>query len=164
MIICSNCQHEEISGAIFCSECGMQLVSESMTTQTIDRSKATADFPAPPQPVEMSGAAAWASLYLIESGHILPLMERTEFTLGRVSDGQPIMPDIDLSPYQAYESGVSRLHAVIRLTNGRIVYMDLGSSNGSYLNGARMTPNLEEPLKHGDTVSLGKLKIQIICT
>ena len=50
----------------------------------------------------------------MDSGKILPLASRNEFTLGRLSEGQPIMPDIDLTPYQAYASGVSRLHAVVK--------------------------------------------------
>ena len=40
--------------------------------------------------------------------------------------------------------------------------MDLGSSNGTYLNGRRLNPHVEEPLKHGDIVAVGKLKIQIL--
>ncbi len=62
----------------------------------------------------------------------------------------------------AFEHGVSRLHAVIRLVNGEASLMDLGSSNGTYLNGVRLIPNTESPIRHGDLVALGKLKIQII--
>jgi hypothetical protein len=104
----------------------------------------------------------WASLHLLDSGQILPLGDRTEFTLGRVSEAQPIMPDIDLTPYQAYASGVSRLHAVLKREGKRVFVMDLGSSNGSYLNGKRLKPNTEENVKHGDLLALGKLKIQIL--
>jgi pSer/pThr/pTyr-binding forkhead associated (FHA) protein len=83
--------------------------------------------------------------------------------LGRLSEGQPIMPDIDLTPYQAYASGVSRLHAVVkRDANNRALVMDLGSSNGTYVNGRRINPHVEEPLNHGDIVALGKLKIQVL--
>jgi pSer/pThr/pTyr-binding forkhead associated (FHA) protein len=40
--------------------------------------------------------------------------------------------------------------------------MDLGSSNGTYLNGRRINPHVEESLSHGDIVALGKLKIQVL--
>ena len=93
---------------------------------------------------------------------MLPLSDRNEFTLGRISEGQPIMPDIDLSPYYAYANGVSRLHAVIKRVDEQVILMDLGSSNGTYLNGKRMTPNVEQGLNHGDVVMFGKLKIQIL--
>ena len=104
----------------------------------------------------------WISLHLLESGQILPFSEQTEFTLGRLSDNQPIEPDVDLSIYKAFDNGVSRLHAVIRHNIGDAVLLDLGSSNGSYINGIRIMPNIEHPLHHGDIVALGKLKIQVI--
>ena len=72
------------------------------------------------------------------------------------------MPDIDLTPYQAYASGVSRLHAVLKREGKRVFVMDLGSSNGSYLNGKRLKPNTEQTVEHGDLLALGKLKIQIL--
>jgi pSer/pThr/pTyr-binding forkhead associated (FHA) protein len=72
------------------------------------------------------------------------------------------MPDIDLSPYQAYASGVSRLHAVVKRDGPRVILMDLGSANGTYINGKRLTTNVEQVLNHGDIVALGKLKIQVL--
>jgi predicted component of type VI protein secretion system len=104
----------------------------------------------------------WASLHLLDSGQILPLGDRMEFTLGRVSDAQPIMPDIDLTPYQAYASGVSRLHAVLKREGKRVFVMDLGSSNGTYLNGVRLKPTVDQTINHGDMLALGKLKIQVL--
>jgi pSer/pThr/pTyr-binding forkhead associated (FHA) protein len=105
---------------------------------------------------------AWGSLHLLDTGQVLPLTGRNEFTLGRISEGQPIMPDIDLSPYQAYASGVSRLHAVVKRDGPRVILMDLGSANGTYINGKRLTTNVEQTLNHGDIVALGKLKIQVL--
>lgn len=163
MIICSNCQHENVSGAVFCAECGAQLEGvETITTHSITDEEIAKELsgkrPEPPP----SPLTSWISLHLMDSGKILPLASRNEFTLGRLSEGQPIMPDIDLTPYQAYASGVSRLHAVIKRDGGRVFIMDLGSSNGTYLNGRRINPHVEEDLKHGDVVALGQLKIQIL--
>jgi pSer/pThr/pTyr-binding forkhead associated (FHA) protein len=114
----------------------------------------------PPPPVVM--VKNWVTLHLMDTGQVLPLAERNEFTIGRISEGQPIMPDIDLSPYQAYASGVSRLHAVIKREASHIFLMDLDSANGTYVNGKRLNPNVEHTLKNGDVVALGKLKIQIL--
>jgi len=72
------------------------------------------------------------------------------------------MPDIDLTPYQAYENGVSRLHAVLKKNDNRVIIMDLGSSNGTYVNGVRLKPENEYPLSHGNIIALGKLKIQFL--
>ena len=164
MIICPNCQHKEMSGAIYCSKCGAQLVDAAFITHKIH----TAEAPQEPErtaekvivpPVPLQSRI---SLHLVESGQILPLADRLEFTLGRVAEGQPIVPDVDLSSFDAYSNGVSRLHAAIKLINNRVVIVDLGSSNGTYLNGTRLSPYLETAVVRGDIIHLGKLKIQIL--
>lgn len=168
MIICPNCQHQEISGALFCSECGAQLVfSEPISTQNIQREDATEMFStsqalpvqAPPPPISSD---AVISLHLVDSGKILPLAGRVEFSLGRITQGQPILPDIDLTPYDAYPQGVSRLHAALKIVNQRMVIVDLGSSNGTRVNGQKIVPNIDYPLNHGDIIALGRLKIQLL--
>jgi len=165
MIICSNCQHENLSGTVYCVECGAQLDGiQTLTTEAITDEQISEELrrKAPRPEVDSVPANSWLSLHLMDSGKILPLASRNEFTLGRLSEGQPIMPDIDLTPYQAYASGVSRLHAVVKRDGSQVMVMDLGSSNGTYLNGRRLTPHMEEALNHGDIVALGKLKLQIL--
>lgn len=162
MIICSNCKHANMTGTMFCVECGAQLIGrDTLVTQSIGVEK-----PAKPGMGEIAeaveGEDAWANLHLLDTGQVLPLASRNEFTMGRISEGQPIMPDIDLSPYQAYAAGVSRLHAVIKRFGLEVIFMDLGSANGSFLNSNRLTPNTENTLKHGDVISLGKLRIQVL--
>jgi len=150
---------------MFCAECGAQLDGiETLTTQAITNDQIASELnKKAPRPDPLSTPTnSWISLHLMDSGKILPLASRNEFTLGRLSEGQPIMPDIDLTPYQAYASGVSRLHAVVKRDAERVLVMDLGSSNGTYLNGRRLNPHMEESLNHGDIVALGKLKIQIL--
>ena len=164
MIECPNCKHKNLDGTVFCAECGMQVSGvHSVVTQNIT----TNSLPVTSVDQKKTAAYAksldtWASLHLVDSGQILPLGDRTEFTLGRVSEAQPIMPDIDLTPYQAYASGVSRLHSVLKREGNRVFVMDLGSSNGTYLNGKRLKPNVDQTLNHGDMLALGKLKIQIL--
>lgn len=165
MIICSNCKHANMTGALFCAECGAQLIGrDTLTTQSIATEnlktasrRTTGEMS---QPVE--GENAWANLHLLDTGQVLPLSSRNEFTMGRISEGQPIMPDIDLSPYQAYAAGVSRLHAVIRRSGETVVFMDLGSANGTFINGNRLIPNTEQMLNHGDILALGKMRIQVL--
>lgn len=167
MIVCSNCKHTNIDGTMFCAECGAQLVgrdiliTQNITTEQLN-SKVTDTKTASDMYQPFDGSDAWGSLHLLDTGQVLPLSARLEFTMGRISEGQPIMPDIDLSPYQAYAAGVSRLHAVIKRDGARIVFMDLGSANGTYINGKRLAPNAEQLLNHGDIIALGKLKMQIL--
>ena len=165
MIICTNCNHTNVTGALFCIECGAPLGSaDALTTQNIkidpvNEALSHKAFQPPPPSLVLKN---WVTLHLLDTGQVLPLAERNEFTIGRISEGQPIMPDIDLSPYQAYASGVSRLHAVIKREGNHVFLMDLDSANGTYVNGKRLNPNVEHTLKNGDVVALGKLKIQVL--
>jgi hypothetical protein len=166
MIICSNCKHANMDGAMFCAECGSQLagkdtlITQNISTKQFENNKEGRPRDDTYQPFD--GSDAWGSLHLLDTGQVLPLSVKDEFTMGRISEGQPIMPDIDLSPYQAYAAGVSRLHGVIKRVADHIIFIDLGSANGTYINGKRLTPNVEQVLNHGDIVALGKLKLQIL--
>jgi hypothetical protein len=164
MLICPNCQHEEIEGAIFCSKCGAQFGDVHISTHKIHTSerRAAESITDKLKPATPTADEYWISLHLIESGQILPLSERTEYTLGRVAEGQPIVPDVDLSPYNAYANGVSRLHCAVKQVDKQVVIVDLGSSNGTYLNGTRLSPYTEMPVTDGDIVYLGKLKVQLL--
>lgn len=171
MILCPNCQHQEMPGALFCSECGAQLVGyERLTTHSLRRIPSEV-LTYPPQPrldpdeaAAESGAAAGSSisLFLIDSGQTLNLAGRKEFALGRIAEGQPILPDVDLSIYEAYAQGVSRLHAAIKVYENGVVVTDLGSSNGTRVNGQKIVPHVDYPIHNGDIISLGKLKMQVL--
>lgn len=164
MILCPNCQHREISGALFCGECGANLIPlpdvpvSTILSAAAHQTGGTAIPPAPPCPSPMDNCVA---LYLMESEKLVQLAEREEFTLGRVNEGQPIIPDVDLGPYGGYENGVSRLHATISLGE-QVTLTDLGSVNGTRLNGKKIPANIPHPLTHGDVMTLGRMKVQIL--
>ena len=168
MIQCPNCNYQEMEGALFCSECGAQLVAQgSVTTHSIGRASGGLESPQPAPTVVIPAVSEAAeetmvSLYLVESGKTFNLVGKSDFTIGRATNGQPILPDIDLSDYDAYRQGVSRLHAGLRILNKRLMITDLGSSNGTRVNGQKITPHLEYPLTHGDIIALGKFKIQVL--
>ena len=44
----------------------------------------------------------------------------------------------------------------------RAMVMELGSSNGTYINGRRIHPNVEVALSHQDVIALGTLQIQVL--
>jgi ABC transport system ATP-binding/permease protein len=56
-------------------------------------------------------------------------------------------------------ASVSRVHASIRLTNGRIEITDLGSSNGTFVRGRR----IKEPtaIEVGDEVRIGSQPVHV---
>jgi len=170
MILCPNCLHKEMVGAYFCSKCGTQLIfPDGVPTSSIRPT--SGDFQDAQQerttvskthapPVSDSGEIL--SLNIIECGEILPIKGRSEVTLGRVSEGQPIIPDIDLSRYKAYEAGVSRMHASILVGDNEVTIVDLGSANGTRINQRKITSHIPYPINHGDIVTLGKFSIQVL--
>jgi len=167
MIVCPNCKHKEIDGALFCSECGAQLVFTTDKEEDNFEVEKTGQ-PSPqntvPEKTAGSGQATTGNniiLKLVGSTQTIPLTGQKEFTLGRITEGQPILPDIDLSPYEGYAEGVSRLHAAIRVTERGVMIVDLGSSNGTRINGQKIVPNVNYPLKDGDMLALGRVKLQI---
>ena len=101
-------------------------------------------------------------LKVLNTGDIISLTGKRKFTLGRISGDQPIMPDIDLSPYQAYEYGVSRLHALIDIMEEMVTITDLGSMNGCKINGKPIQPLSAVPIRSGDYITLGMFKTQIL--
>lgn len=171
MIICPSCQHEEMYGTLFCSECGTQLTNlKPSPAKTavypgegpVTASKTTQEREPPQKPPSESLPGTLVSLKVLESGTIIPLEGGQEFTLGRVSGNQPILPDIDLTPYRAYECGVSRLHATIKIEKKAVTVTDLGSANGTQLNGRKISPHAPQPIKNEDNLTLGKFKIQVL--
>ncbi|MCC7447154.1 MAG: FHA domain-containing protein [Anaerolineae bacterium] len=90
----------------------------------------------------------------------LPLRERAH--VGRYIAAFSAQPLIDLTPYEAFEKGVSRMHAAIQRTeDGTLVVEDLDSSNGTYLNGKRLLPHTAVALTSGDILRLSNLPIQV---
>ena len=90
----------------------------------------------------------------------LPLTSRP-IRLGRMDPNQSIYPEIDLTDQLALEAGVSRRHACIYRRGNDVAVEDLGSINGTLLNGKRLAPYIPEPLKDGDQLQLGKLLIEV---
>jgi serine/threonine protein kinase len=99
------------------------------------------------------------SLHILDTGQFLFLSRGQKYTLGR--SNKPISTSIDLSPFKAYEWGISRKHAELDLGDS-IVLRDLESSNGTRYNGKKLSPFVPMEINHGDTFRLGKLKIQVL--
>ncbi len=167
MIVCPNCGNKEMPGALYCKECGTPFTVVSRDpTMTIPSSlsdhlrEEIDDGDA--QDVPPTPGDACLSLFLVETGEVIQLEGLTEYTLGRSAEDQPILPDIDLAPYHAYEYGVSRLHASIKLSQPYALLTDFDSANGTTLNGQKLAPHKPYPITHGDIFTLGKMKIQLL--
>ncbi len=86
-----------------------------------------------------------------------------ELIIGRQVSGSVMTPDVDLAGFGADEMGVSRLHLALRYERSHeaVHVYDLGSANGSYINGQRLHPQEVRFLRDGDQLRLGRLVINV---
>ncbi|WP_232542226.1 FHA domain-containing protein [Nocardia bovistercoris] len=79
-----------------------------------------------------------------------------EILIGKRSVSQGVTPDIDLGLAPA-DAGVSRAHAMLRLTPTALTITDLGSTNGTSLNDSDelIRPGDAVRLRSGDRIHLG---------
>lgn len=80
--------------------------------------------------------------------HSLPLVQDVYWTVGRSKGNSILIPD----PW------ISRSHAIIqKLDNGEFYLIDLGSRNGTFVNGRRVT--IPTILRHLDQIMFGQTEI-----
>ncbi len=108
-------------------------------------------------------AAPDPSVRLVEvsSGTAFPLVDTRETTIGRSDPVTSIHPDIDLSTVDPKRS-VSRRHARLRREeDGSFsVIEDVGTMNGTFVNGVRLSTGRPYPIGSGDTLILGTVRCQ----
>jgi len=66
-----------------------------------------------------------------------------------------------VTDYRIYNNKVSRKHADILKEQGRYFVVDLGSTNGTYLNGKRIQPGVKEELQDGVRVTFADSEYKI---
>lgn len=85
-------------------------------------------------------------------GYLVDLTSGTRLPLG----AEPVKLGRDLkNTLVASNEYVSRAHAVIETRNGRYYLRDLGSRNGTFVNGKQVTEKRERELSANDTITLG---------
>lgn len=85
-----------------------------------------------------------------EPGRTYDIAASQKIRMGRQSGNDVVVPD----------EQVSRRHAEIEERNGGLVVTDLGSSNGTFVNGTRITSS--QNLQPGDTVQVGTTVLKVV--
>ena len=79
--------------------------------------------------------------------------------IGRCDPYQNIHPDLDLTCLD-FCTSVSRQHAELIKTGEQVALKDLGSMNGSFVNGRRLKPDETMILKAGDVCRFGNVEFR----
>lgn len=96
-------------------------------------------------------------LVVANSGVQLPLAGKQEFYIGREDPIGNFFPDADLTPHGGDAGGVSRRHAKINVYGNQVMFEDLNSTNGSFVNKVKVQPGQPVPLMDGAEVRVGKV-------
>jgi hypothetical protein len=164
MMKCAYCGTENREGVLFCEECGQALKTEVANAVLPTRQLETTAN-------NLAARATWGTarfgqdasivIHIRDATDPVVLQPAKKTVLGRSDVTSTQKPDLDLTPYGALEKGVSRIHAAINRSEDTLTLVDLGSANGTHLNGQRLIPDQPRILRDGDEIRLGKLVAHI---
>lgn len=166
MIECPSCGRKHRPGTLFCSECGVYLPTGGpLGTEPIPEG----ELPAAKAPAWQSGLgrdrvvqiSAVVRIRVLPAGRQIQLPSGEDIEIGRLDATHSIFPDVDLTPDGGLEAGVSRRHCKIYQDDGEFFVEDLGSANGTFLDGERLTPYLPHALADGDQLQLGRVELEV---
>ncbi|MFN8530947.1 MAG: FHA domain-containing protein [Anaerolineae bacterium] len=86
---------------------------------------------------------------------------KPQLVVGRTSSDTPVPIDIDLSPFDAQNTGVSRMHATFHFHDGALEIEDHESTNGTRINGFQLQSGRRYRLRNGDELEFGRLQMVV---
>ncbi|MGA7613566.1 MAG: cyclic nucleotide-binding domain-containing protein [Thermoanaerobaculia bacterium] len=93
-----------------------------------------------------------------DAGASFDLSSTEATTVGRFDPSTGIRPVIDLGEADTDRS-ISRRHAKITRSDGKfLIVEEVGTSNGTFVNGTRLQPGVPVEIHNGDEVTFGRLK------
>ncbi len=122
----------------------------SSATQAVSRQTVAMQTPQTAEPPVPPGKTAAPVAHLVGPNLRLPL-SKGRSTFGRKADNDLTLPD----PY------VSGRHGEIEVDDEGFWITDLGSTNGTFLNDARIEPNLRVRVTPDDVLRIGNLELRI---
>jgi pSer/pThr/pTyr-binding forkhead associated (FHA) protein len=145
-VFCTQCGHRNPDDARFCANCGSPLQDDT----TIGFSPITGE--------DEAGDVGTGAESELESGQALLVVQRGP------NAGSRFLMDVDVttagrdprSDIFLDDVTVSRKHAEFRREEGRFFVRDVGSLNGTYVNGRRVE---ETELANDDALQIGKFKL-----
>jgi hypothetical protein len=153
---CTHCGHQNPADSNFCGNCGRPLNSttESATTASlrpdeIEAFEVAERLDAHDVLAELVPGTALLHVLRGPNEGARYLLDSDVVTVGRHPDSDIFLDDIT----------VSRRHAELRREGARFGVHDVGSLNGTYVNGRRVE---DQTITTGDEVQIGKFKLMAI--
>jgi pSer/pThr/pTyr-binding forkhead associated (FHA) protein len=162
-VICPSCGADNLPGTLFCVQCGTYLPSggplrteplpEHEDGQQAHPRRDGEDGEETPRMLQIN-------VVVLNTGREVSLSADREILVGRLDAAHGIFPELDMTADSGLEQGVSRRHARIYTRDGVCFVEDLDSTNGTFLNGERITPYLPYAFHDGDVVTFGTLRLE----
>jgi serine/threonine protein kinase len=144
---CPTCGLANKPSARFCATCGSVLPSDSVI--------ATAAPPVQPAPPTLRPARF---MVITRRGSWEFPLETLPCRIGRRDPSQHHYPELDLADYD--RGHASRRHGIVERRGDQYVLTDVGSINGTLLNGVPLPPHRPHPLHAGDRVRIGDVELR----
>lgn len=166
--ICPFCQVKNALEVERCVRCGRPFPAEKSdsgtglydtTDQIVHTEPVLTGFL--PDVEELKNLAPDTLVLFINGEEPIILEDVQEIVLGRPVVEMPSEQTFDLTNYGAVTFGVSRRHMRISYVNGVFKVVDLGSTNGTTVNGRYLPPTKSKDLRPFDQLALGQLRIMV---
>jgi pSer/pThr/pTyr-binding forkhead associated (FHA) protein/ribosomal protein L40E len=165
IIKCIKCDLYIPPDATQCPQCGTRIAPGTVQIDNMTESK-----PPPSAPTRAIKRATTNRLFAPDAsvllrfmplGQTLTLPMQKPLLMGRAFDVD-VEKVLDLTNHGGQEHGVSRRHCQLQRRGTELVVMDLGSTNGTFLNGRQLSPHKEFTVGHGDRLILGTMHILVL--
>ena len=145
--ICPRCQFVNSKQSPVCIECGQLLTDDLDATRPLN--------------VPSTRQRIHTLIFHIGDDQLSISLKMAErLILGRQSSHTD-RPDLDLARFKAAEHGISRIHATLECNEAGVYLMDLGSRNGTFVNGRSLGAFNPCYLADGDVLRFGNLSVTL---
>jgi hypothetical protein len=163
---CGYCGKTNQPELLLCEHCGRPIAALTELSQYRTLEMSAVRSKTGPLNYARSGTGylhntSFVTLDLVESNRKIYLKTEGHIVLGREDLEADWKPNVDLTPYGAAEKGVSRSHVDLFFESDQVFVLELGSANGTRLNGVAVQTGSAHQVHNGDLLELGRFPIRI---
>ncbi len=163
LLVCPHCKNAVAAADVHCKHCNFNLRDVKAAEKTLVMPHETQDV------IQAPARRA----YFPKNAYLHLAFEQKEKSINIYFDkenhaimGRGLVTDtdvmrIDLAPYGAVQYGVSRRHVRIIRMPATVIVEDLGTLNGTFINGERLSSSHRYVLCEGDTLKMGGLAVKV---